>query len=56
MKNRMYRQMLMCCCCDNMGMMNSEKRSGVHIIDLNKVRERHEKNNIYNSIALRAAS
>lgn len=57
MKNRMYRQMQMRCCCDNMSMMNSEKGIKVHIIiNIYNERERHEKISIYDSIALGAAS
>lgn len=56
MKNRMYRRMQMCCCCDSMRMLNSEKRIKVHIINIYNERERHEKNSIYDSIASGAAS
>ena len=56
MKNRMYRRMQMCCCCDSIHMLNSEKRIKVHIINNYNERERHEKNSIYNSIDFRAAA
>ena len=55
----MMNQMRMCCCCcSSMQMSNNDKeeRSNQHIINKYKERKKYEKVNIYNSIALRAAS
>ena len=55
----MMNQMRMCCCsCSSMQMSNNDKeeRSNQHIINIYKERKKYEKVNIYNSIALRAAS
>jgi hypothetical protein len=47
----------MCCCYGNMPMMSSDKeKRNQHIINIYKERKKYEKVNIYNSIALRAAS
>ena len=60
MKTMMMKQMRMrmCCCCCSMQMMRNDKeeRSNQHIINIYKERKKYEEVNIYNSIALRAAS
>ena len=57
MKTMMMKRMC-CCCCSSMQMSNNDKdeRSNQHIINIHKERKKYEEVNIYNSIALRAAS
>ena len=55
MKERMYRPMQMCCCCNSMHMMSYEQEVSIYIISKYKKREQNEKISIHNSIALRAA-
>jgi hypothetical protein len=57
MKTMMMKRMC-CCCCSSMQMSNNDKeeRSNQHIINIYKERKKYEEVNIYNSIALRAAS
>ena len=49
---------MVCSCGSSMQMSNKDKeeRSRQHIINIYKERKKYEKVNIYNSIALRAAS
>lgn len=58
MKTMMMNMRMCCCCCCSMQMMRNEKeeRSNQHIINIYKERKKYEEVNIYNSIALRAAS
>ena len=56
MKTMMMKRMC-CCCCSSMRMMRNEKEGrDQHIINIYKERKKYEEVNIYNSIALRAAS
>ncbi len=58
MKTMMNQMRMRCCCCSSMQMSNNDKeeRSNQHIINIYKERKKYEEVNIYNSIALRAAS
>ena len=58
MKTMMNQMRMCCCCCSSMQMSNNDKeeRSNQHIIKIYKERKKYEEVNIYNSIALRAAS
>ena len=46
----------MCCCCYIMHMMNCGKELRTNNINKYKKRQKHEENNIYNSIDFRAAA
>lgn len=56
MKTMNMNKWRMCCCCNSMHMMNSEKRIKVYIFNKYKKRQNHEENSIYNSIVYRSAA
>ena len=58
MKTMMNQMRMRCCCCSSMQMSNNDKeeRTSKYIINIHKERKKYEEVNIYNSIALRAAS